>query len=193
MFRFSADHKAFIVDNLPGRMSKDLTELFNAHFGTALKTSQMQSFISRYKLKSGVDSRFSPGSAPVNKGKPKTWVGGEATQFKKGGTPHNYAPVGSERVNTDGYAEIKVADPHKWRGKHLLVWEAHHGRAVPSGHAVIFGDRNHQNFDPDNLILVSRAQLAILNKCKLIQGNADLTRTGIILADIYQKIKERKS
>lgn len=121
------------------------------------------------------------------------WTGGEGTQFKKGNKPHNYVPVGSERVNADGYVDIKIAEPNRWRGKHLIVWEQHNGRPVPKGHAVIFGDRNRRNFDPDNLVLVSRSQLATMNKMNLIRDDADLTRTGVILADIYQKISQRKS
>ncbi|MHB8182844.1 MAG: HNH endonuclease signature motif containing protein, partial [Candidatus Desulforudaceae bacterium] len=104
-------------------------------------------------------------------------------------------PVGTERVNADGYVDIKIQDgkaQKNWRGKHLLTWEEHHGRPVPPGHAVIFGDRNRRNFNPDNLILVSRKQLAIMNKNNLIQGNAELTRTGIIIADVLKKIGDRK-
>ncbi|WP_233095998.1 HNH endonuclease signature motif containing protein [Alicyclobacillus sp. SO9] len=101
-------------------------------------------------------------------------------------------PVGSERVNADDYVDIKIADPNRWRGKHLIVWEEYHGRHVPKGHVVIFGDRNRRNFDPDNLILVSRAQLAVMNKQGLIQDHAELTRSGVIVADLYQKISQRK-
>ena len=39
--------------------------------------------------------------------------GCERTWFKKGHIPANYRPVGSERVNADGYIEVKVADPNK--------------------------------------------------------------------------------
>ncbi|WP_083612210.1 HNH endonuclease [Paenibacillus sp. P32E] len=35
---------------------------------------------------------------------------------------------------------------------------------VPKGHAIIFGDGDRQNFDPNNLILITRGQLAIMNK-----------------------------
>lgn len=63
---------------------------------------------------------------------------------------------------------------------------------MPKGHAVIFGDGNRRNFELDNLILVSRAQLAILNKHNLIQMDAELTRTGVVIADIYKKIGEWK-
>lgn len=192
MFRFSPKQCEFIRGRVVGRKVSELTGLFNSHFGTELKQSQMRAFIKNHGLKSGVDTQFKKGDEPANKGKSKTWVGGEETQFKKGNRPHNYVPVESERVNTDGYVDIKIADPNRWRGKHLIVWEQHNDRPVPKGYAVIFGDRNRRNFDPDNLILVSRAQLAIMNKRNLIQENAELTRTGVILADLYKKIAQRK-
>jgi hypothetical protein len=118
-------------------------------------------------------------------------IGGEETQFKKGNRPHNYKPVGTERVNGEGYVDVKIADPNKWRSKHILIWEKENG-PVPKGHVIIFGDGNRLNLELDNLILVSRKQLAILNKNNLIQKDADLTRTGIIVADIYRKINEQK-
>jgi hypothetical protein len=192
MFRFSQEHREFIQSNVSGRIVYDLTEMFNARFGTELTYNQMRAFIKNNGLKSGVITRFPSGHEPFNKGKPRTWTGGEETRFKAGNIPHNYVSVGSERVNADGYVDIKIEDPNKWRGKHLVVWEQHHGRKVPKGHVVIFGDRDRRNFDPDNLALVYRAQLAVMNQRQLIQNNADLTRTGIIIADIYKKLAQRK-
>ena len=125
---------------------------------------------------------------PANKGL-KGIGGWEPTQFKEGNRPWNYLPVGSERINGDDYVDIKIDDPHKWKGKHILVWESING-PVPKGYVVIFGDRNRRNFEPDNLILVSRKQLVRLNQHNLIQDDAELTRTGIIIADIYGKIGE---
>lgn len=104
--------------------------------------------------------------------------------------PVNYRPVGSERVNVDDYVEIKVADPRTWVGKHTFIWEEHNG-PVPKGYVVIFGDGDRRNFDPDNLILVSRKQLVRLNQKGLIQNNADLTRTAVIMVDLQQKIADR--
>jgi len=192
VFRYSQEQREFIKANVKGRLIPDLTEMFNDRFGTQLQYSQMRAFVKNNGLKSGVNTAFASGHEPFNKGKTKTWAGGESTQFKKGNKPHNYVPVGSERVNGDDYVDVKIADPNHWRGKHLLVWEEHHGRTVPKGYVVIFGDRNRRNFDHDNLILVSRAQLAIMNKNSLIQDSAQLTRSGVILADIYQKIGQRR-
>lgn len=127
----------------------------------------------------------------VNRGKGKKERGGKATQFKKGYTPYNYKPVGTEIVNADGYIEVKLADPSVYKKKHILIWETEHG-PVPKGHVIIFGDKNKRNFALNNLILVSRRQLAILNKYHLIKEHADLTRAGLVIADLHMKINERK-
>lgn len=122
-------------------------------------------------------------------------IGGVETRFKKGHRPHNWVPIGTERINSDGYVEVKVQDgkcQKNWKGKHILIWEQHHGRPVPPGYAVIFGDGNNRNFDPDNLILVSRKQLAVLNKRRLIQKDTELTKTAIMIANLAMKISERK-
>ena len=118
---------------------------------------------------------FKPGQAAFNKGRKGVFLGGaaaEACQFKNGHTPWNYQPVGSERVNSCGYVDLKVADPNKWKSKHAVIWEKHNGPA-PRGQVVIFGDGNKRNFDLNNLILVLRVQLAVLNRKKLIQNDVN--------------------
>lgn len=72
-----------------------------------------------------------------------------------------------------------------------MLWEAANG-PVPPGHALIFADGNKQNITLENLILVTRAQLARLNQNNLIGGSADLTRAGLLVADIIAKIAERR-
>lgn len=182
--------KTFITEHYIGVGPKDMTELLNKSFETNYTVAQMKSYYGNNNINSGTDGRFAKGHIPANKG--LIGVGGwEPTQFKKGNVPVNYRPIGSERVNVYGYVEIKVADPNKWRLKHQVIWEEANGH-IPKGHVVIFGDRNTDNLDPKNLILVSKSQLLIMNKNRLIQNDADLTRTGIAIADLYQKISKRK-
>ena len=200
--KYNAEHIEFIASNILGRSFKKLTDMFNKQFGMDLRVTAIVSLSDRYGLHNGRDTRlnkgyeptqFKKGHVPANKGQ-KGIGGWEPTQFKKGNKPANWVPIGSERLNGDGYVDIKVADgklQKNWRGKHILIWEAANG-PVPKGHVVIFGDRNRRNFKVDNLILVSRKQLVRLNKFNLIQNDAELTRTGIIIADIYNKIGERK-
>ena len=197
--KYNHEHIEYIAANVTGRSFKELTAMFNERFGMDLKVSTMVSLSNQHGLHNGRDTRlnkgweptqFKKGHVPANKG--KKGVGGWApTQFKKRNKPWNYQPVGSERVNGEGYVDIKIADPNKWKAKHVLTWESANG-PVPKGQAIIFGDRNRMNFEPGNLILVTRKQLLSLNRLNLIQNDADLTRTGIIIADIHGKIGERK-
>lgn len=182
--------RKFIDKNHIGIGPKDMTVLLNKTFETNYTYKQLKFYYANNKIDSGLTGQFLKGNRPFNKG--IKGVGGwEPTQFKKGNTPHNYKPVGSERVDTDGYVEIKIADPREWKGKHILIWEKANG-PVPKGHAVIFGDGNNRNFDINNLVLVSRKQLLIMNRHKLIQKDTNLTKTGVIIADLYLKIGEKK-
>jgi hypothetical protein len=187
---FTPQQREFIRKNVFGITNIELTSRFNTKFDLNLEVNQIKAFKKNNQLSSGLTGRFEPGSIPFNKGNKGISQGGEITQFKNGHKPHNYMPVGSERVNGDDYVDIKIADPNKWKGKHILIWEQHNG-AIPKGHVVIFGDRNRRNFDLNNLILVSRQQLFVMNKKGLVQSDVDLTRSGVIIADIYRKISER--
>jgi hypothetical protein len=170
----------------------ELLPMFNEHFNVDISYDQLKGTIARHKILSGRDGRFEKGKKAWNKGIKGLNLAGEngrKTQFKKGNKPHNYKPVGTERVNGEGYVDVKVADPNKWKTKHTLIWERVNG-PIPKGQVVIFGDGNRLNFDANNLILVTRQQLVRLNQNNLIKDNADLTRTGIIIVDIYGKISE---
>ena len=176
-----------------GLFNREITRLFNERFDTSRTENAIQQQRCKYGFKTTARNYWKSGHEPWNKGK-KGWQapGAERTQFKKGHRPQTWVPVGSETVDTDGYQKVKIADPNKWAFKHRLVWERHNGRKIPDGHAVIFGDGNKRNFDPDNLILVSRAQLARMNQSGLIKNNAALTKTGAVVADLLNKIGERK-
>ena len=197
--KYSAEHIDFIAINIKGRSYQELTDMFNDRFGMGLKVSTMISLASRHGFRNERDCRFNTGweptqfkkgHAPWNKGKKGTG-GWEPTQFKKGQKPVNYKPVGTERINADGYVEIKIADPNKWKSKHTIIWQAANG-PIPKGHVVIFADGNKQNVTLDNLLLISRRELAIMNKRGLIANDAELTKAGVTIADIYLKIGERK-
>lgn len=59
-------------------------------------------------------------------------------------------PIGSEKIDSHGYTQVKVALPHTWRMKHYLVWEAAHG-PIPADHQIYFIDGDRRNFRLTNL------------------------------------------
>lgn len=109
---------------------------------------------------------FQKGHVPHNKGKPFPSKGrAKETQFKKGCLPHNWKPVGTERITKDGYIERKVSDTRTkkdWVPVHNIVWIRAHGE-IPKGHIVIFKNKNKMDFRLDNLELISRKENMIRN------------------------------
>lgn len=92
------------------------------------------------------------------------------TRFKPGRPAceaRNYQPIGSLRLNKDGYLERKVTDDpalapvRRWVGVHRLVWEAAHG-PIPPRHVVRFlpGQRTvvAEEITVERLELVSQAE-----------------------------------
>ena len=198
--KYTAEHIQYITDNVTGRPFRELTDMFNQQFGINIKVSAMVSLADRNGgLRNGIDCRFNKGHEPTqfrkgmtpwNKGTKGVNTGGKETQFKKGQKGWNYKPIGTERINTDGYVEIKISDPGKWKGKHILIWENDNG-PIPKGYCLIFADRNPLNVTLDNLLLISRRELLVMNKRGLISNDSDLTKAGLVVADICLKIGER--
>jgi hypothetical protein len=153
-----------------------MTKLFNEQFGLRITLKQMETLLYKHKLRNGIGS-FRPGHVPDNKGKThKPWQG-------------NYRPVLSERI-INGYVEVKTGHS-VWERKHTAIWKTANGK-IPKGHVVIFADGNTRNFTLDNLLLVSRKELAVINRNGLISPHKGLTMTGKAIADLKMVISKRK-
>lgn len=114
----------------------------------------------------------------------KRYILPNAFSFKKGHIPASKKPIGYERIHPDGYTFVKVAEPDVFIGKHRVVYEQYHG-PIPENYNVIFADGNKSNFNIDNLVLVSNAELVIINTRKLrFKGNTEATKTGVMLAKL---------
>jgi len=193
--KYTPKEASFIKRHAAGRSYREMAELFNMqHFGLPITATHIKRFMANHGLRNGLDGRFKPGHATHNKGqKGIVYPGSERGWFRRGSRPANYRPAGSERVNADGYVEVKVSDKKKplWKCKHVAVWEAANGKA-PKGHAIVFADGDRRNFDLDNLLLVSRAELCVMNHLGLISFNKNLTEIGKTVADIKLLIGRRK-
>ena len=106
--------------------------------------------------KRGSSTRFRKGNVPWTKGTNHN-AGGRSieTRFKKGQRPINEMPIGSYRVNGDGYVEVKFADEpgpyyRRWVPIHRKVWIEAHG-PVPPKHMIVFKD-NKRTTNPEEII-----------------------------------------
>ena len=185
--------KQFILDNYKGRYNQELADLFNQKFNTNITSRMIKSYKANNKLNSGLTGKFRKGQTPHNKGKkmPKeVYEKVKHTMFAKGNVPPNHRPVGSERISKDGYIEVKVAEPNKWRLKQRVVYEEAKGK-IPEGCTIIFLDGNKRNFDIDNLRCITRSELLYLN-CNGLNNSNEITETGILMARLDRAKNKKK-
>jgi hypothetical protein len=191
--KFTDAEIKFIRDYAYGHTRENIRQAFNEKFNTELTYTQIANVMKRHNITNGIDSRFKKGQVPHNKGKkmsPEVYEKVKGTLFQKG-HDMNARPVGSERIDKDGYTMIKVGYPNKWRLKHLVIWESFYGK-VPDNHVVIFLDGDIRNFDIDNLKLITRGENLFLNRKKLRFNDRGLTESAVNVAKLNSKIYERK-
>ena len=191
--KYSEEEIQFLRDNVKNMSLKQLTDSFNKHFGTDLTEQAISMQKVKYGLKSGkVGGRFQKGHVPSNKGKrmsKQQYIVCSKTMFKPGAKPKNTDPIGTEKMLSDGYVWVKVDDKPKvpkivnWKQKHRIVWERTYG-PIPEGYMIIFLDGNHENFDIDNLAMITKAENLIMNRKGLFKPDKDITKTGVQLAKL---------
>ena len=192
-YDYSEEKVKFLKDNVKGISLKELTTRFNKKFECNLSEEIIARMKRKLKLTSGIDTRFKKGQVSWNKGRkmsPEQYEKCKKTMFQKGNLS-NARPVGDERIDVDGYTYIKTKQPNKWELKHRVLWEEKYG-TIPKGYNLIFADGNRQNLDLDNLILISNAELFIINQNGLYKQDKELTKTGANIAKLISKINKRK-
>ena len=176
---------------------KEISEMLHARFDITITEQQLKTFTGNHAIKSGRTGCFPKGNVPPNKGT-KGLTGANSGSFKKGNAPRNRRPIGAERFDPEyGYILIKVPapDPYtpaptRYRPKHVVIWEELHG-PVPKGSVVAFADGDATNFDPENLVCITRAALLQLNR-QYADAPAELKPSAIALASLETTIFKRR-
>ncbi|OBQ72380.1 HNH endonuclease [Mesorhizobium loti] len=184
---------------------RDLHAAFVEQFGRDEVTlDQIKALCYRKGWSTGRNGCFVKGQIPFNKGKPHPARGrATETQFKKGcmtgAAAAKYKPIGTERINKDGYIERKVHEgiplSSRWRLVHVLRWEEAHG-PLPAGAALKCLDGNRRNTEPSNWRSVPRALLARLaGRYGRDYDNApsELKPTVLAIAQLEHAARERAS
>ncbi len=207
---YTPEEVLFLKENVTGCSYQDLTDRFNNKFNLSLSLKAIRSTCKRLNLKNGLNACFKKGNKPFNKGKkwddymsPEAQANSRKTCFDKNHTvnnsDHNHRCVGDEWTDTDGYTYVKtstrnpkLSNKRFWKLKHHIIWEQHYG-PIPNSHKIIFADGDKSNFDINNLILVSNAEEAIINKQGLYyRGHPELTKSGAMIAKVLNGINLKK-
>lgn len=146
MKKWTDEIDRFILDRLPCKESCDKTMLLlaiNERFGTHFTRYAFTTHLVDKGYKCGIK----PWNERENKNKPN----------------FNQQPLYSERKKK-GMVQIKVAEPNIWKQKNVWVYEQTNNCEVPKGCKVIFLNSNKEDFSPDNLYMVTQAELGIINR-----------------------------
>ncbi len=164
---WSEEEVAVLVEHYPHRSTKEVAELLNktvkqcyckANLLRLFKTPAYLETASSGRIRnSNIGTQFPKGNTPWNKGMKGLKIGGEQTQFKKGTIPPNHRPVGSTRIDEEGYTYIKIAEPRKWVLLHRHIFEQEYGK-INRNEVIVFRDKNRTNFEINNLEKISMSE-----------------------------------
>lgn len=193
---FTLEQIQFLKDNYPGRNVVELKTLFNAIFNTTMTRQQIKTAVHNRGIISGRIGCFEKGHKPWNYGT-KGLTSANRTSFKKGNVPANRKPLWDERVcPRNGFILMKVPEtdpytgfPTRYKHKHVWIWEQING-PVPEGMVVAFWDGEKTNCDPDNLMLISRAENLNLNRLRYRETPNDVKPSILALSKMQIKMWE---
>ena len=193
----------YIRDNSWGVTSADMAQRVKDLFGYEMTPTCMKQFRQRHHIKSGETGWFQKGHPPATKGMtqeqickgdPEKLARIRATQFKKGHTPVNELPVGTVTV-VGGYKlrkkQMTGGQWERWEMLHRATWEEHNG-PIPDDSVVVFKDGNPLNCELENLLLVTKAQHAVMVRKGYRSSDPDITETGAALAALELAVKNKK-
>lgn len=143
-WKYTPEMTAWIRENSNGVEWDDLTPLFNEMFGCDKTARQLRSHAHDNGIHNGI------------------W-----RKNPYGKTPRRHRPVGSKRLDKDGYVVVKIAEPCKWRREQFVVWEQYHKPINIRKEMLIHLDGNPQNNAIENLYKIDRRLIGMINQAGL--------------------------
>ena len=102
-----------------------------------------------------------------------------------------YKPLFSERIKPDGMVQVKIAK-NKWDYKQRYIYSKYYNEELTENDYIIFLDQDRTNFNIDNPKKVTRRESSILSNQKIFSKNPLVTKTGIEIAKLIIKTKEKE-
>lgn len=210
---------AFLRDNAPLYSRQELTDRFNARFGTSCTKGAIAVACDRRGWGNGRFHKSSVFPDEVRRFMEEHCRGNRAREMQqllkeafgrewsikqiscyyrkhglKSGVAPRHVPIGTLIFRTGEWYYEKIADGPdtnaNWRSKHVLVWEEAHG-PVPSGNMVIFLDGDRRNHALDNLALCPYDVGMEINRRGLRFTDPEATKAGMLIGRLCLEIRRR--
>lgn len=161
----------YIKSIFRGHLRREVIEMYNKKFNENMTFNEYMAFRKKYGLKNEVNQKFDGSNINPN---PPAPIGHEIIYYNKG----------LKRI------KVKVGE-NKWVEKTRYIYEQHYGK-IPDNCFIIFLDGNRDNYNIENLKCITTKQHRTMAGNKLYFGNKDLTETGIDVAKLMIKTKDKR-
>ncbi|WP_251854357.1 HNH endonuclease [Enterococcus italicus] len=170
---FNDEQAKFIRDNSEGNNDLKLCEMVKDKFGVSVTRKQMANWRGNHNARSVTSLRG--------------WKKGKKAGIDFKNKQKTSVPIGTEGI-AKGIITVKIAE-NKWIPKQRFLYEQAFGK-VQRNEVVIFLDGNNRNFDLENLKKVSRRQLAIINRKRMLTDNRELNESVVAYSALISKVSE---
>ena len=198
--RYPEEQQDFLRINAPVMSRKELTEQFNAKFGTNKTERAIKSYCNARGFNSSNDGRFKDGN--------RSWQTGlSKEEFKSHYTDESFSrltnnmieanktrKVGDEIVKR-GLPYIVISDDYsvpqddRIMLKRRYIWEQAHGK-IPETHMILNLDGNPMNCELSNLACVPIKYRPLLNKNRWLGKSKDLTLAAVKWCELTYVLKD---
>lgn len=218
VFRYTDKQKDWIKNNYKGISTEELTNKFNEKFNTMLKQSQLKAFKDNHKLRSGIwtimtieqdkwirenvvgiscaeltDKFNKKFNTNITLAQMKTYKDTHKLKnniAQKDRIHPSMKPIGYEIKKSTGYTYVKVAKA-TWMLKQRVMYEKYYG-PIPKGYTIIFANGDKEDFSKDNLIAIKKSVQQIASLQGLFCEDVEATKTGLLIAQVTDKIINMK-
>lgn len=193
MHHYTEEEDAFLIDNSSKMSRQELTDKFNAEFGTNIDIHAIIARCLRLGANASSDGRFEAGKSPWERCKAgkEFWIQRHKDSaqynpgcFKKGMISHNSRPVGTEQLRSDGKIYIKVDNGNRWKSKSVVAWEKVHGEIL-DGYHVMSVNGNTNESDVNNLRLIDNNTQTLLIANRWHDKGSEIFDAGVAYANLY--------
>lgn len=179
----------FILANYKNTSSRAMVSLLEEATGTRVEKTAIQYFLKKRGLSSGLKTGWTKGART-------NWSEGAKercanTQFKKGNVPFQHKEMWHETLRSDGYVWIKIGED-EWVLRGRKKWmDAHPDVVLTSEDYVMHLNGDKTDDSLENLYVVSRGDMAHLNRDHAITECAELTKATVLNNRIKRKVKHK--
>lgn len=200
MTNWTEDKKATLAQLYPEHTNAEIASILGVTKSAVMAQAFKQKLFKTPEFHKRTSSKgyFPKGHRSFNKGKKwDEFMSKEAqessrkTTFKKGHTPKNHKPIGTEVIEPkNGYIKVKISEPNGWVLKHRHIWQQHNG-IIPKGYNIQFKDKDKRDFNIENLYMINRNEQMAENS--IIRYPANLRTAIKRIGKIKKLIKEHES